>query len=242
MRLYFRSDSPGLAGYQFRFDFAADAPFGSVIRTTASLINPPYTEDGTLGEGAVVLGDLADLRALGGWRTVSGILRVEPALIQSMYGLFAGSISLANQRRPCPPRCGETPVAPADSRCAYVQGLIGALKFREGYNMKIGVLEDSRTIQLNAGIGFGAGQPCSDRIIDTPGSSSSSGGPDCSFEEGRCTECDGMIVSVNGIASQDGSFMILGGQGVKVIDDVDNHKITVQLLEANRICQSSSSP
>lgn len=242
MRLYFRSDSPGLQDYQFRFDFPAYAAFGTVVRAVASLIDPPYTEDGTFGEGVVVLGDLADLRALGGWRTVSGILRIEPALIQSMYNLFAGSISLANQRRPCPPRCGETPVSPAASRCAYVRGLSGLLKFREGYNMKISLLEDSRTIQLNASLGSGAGQPCRDRIIDVHGSSSSSGGPDCSFEESRCIECDGMIVSVNGMQSRDGQFMILGGQGVKVIDDPDNHKITVKFLEADRICQSSSSP
>lgn len=244
MRLYFRSDSPGLVNHQFRFDFAADAPFGTVVRTMVSLIDAPYTDDGTLGEGAIVLGDLAGLRALGGWRTVSGNLRVESALIQSMHGLFASSINLANQRRPCPPVCGSSPLPVADSRCAYVTGLTGALRFREGYNMKISVLEASRVIQLESSLGAGAGQPCSDRIIDDP-SSSSSGAPDCSFEESRCAECDGMIVSINGLATEDGRFAIVAGQGVRITDDPVNHKITVKLLEEERIClpaPSSSGP
>jgi hypothetical protein len=240
MRLYFRSDSPGLVNHQFRFDFAEDAPFGTVVRATASLIDPPYTEDGMLGEGSIVLGDLSWLRALSGWRTVSGNLRVEPALIQSMHNLFANSINLANQRRPCPPVCGSSPLPVAESRCAYVQGLTGALRFREGYNMKISVLEASRVIQLEANLGAGAGQPCSDRIIDVP-SSSSSGDPDCSFEESRCVECDGMIVSINGLATEDGRFTIVAGQGVRITDDPDNHKITVKLLEEERICLPYSS-
>jgi len=238
----FRSDCPGMADRRFLFSFDENSEFGTVVRANASMIDSPYLEDRDAGDGAIVLGDLSDLKKLPGARTTIGVLRTEPALIQSMHGLFATSIGLANQRRPRPASCGDVPVPVSETRCAYVRGLVGALKFREGYNAVIGVLSAAKTIKLDVGVGAGAGSPCRDIIIDEiSSSSSSSGSPDCSFEEDDGPFCDGYVKSINGLTTEDGKFALEGGQGVVVENDPDNHRIIATTLDAERICGYGSS-
>lgn len=226
----FRSDAAGLTAYRWLFVVSSGGPLGCPVYADATLIvGGPDSPD--RGAGFIAPSDLADVVALGdGLWLATGEPRVEPALLQSMVNTFARSVNLANAARRCPPLCGSS--ASSESAETFLQagGLVGDLKFREGYNSRIILNQTDNSIQLGASRGAGVGETCEDIIIDEGG-----------FQPGApCGGCEGYINSINGKTAANGKLRLVAQTGMVVVPDPDNHKIVLK-VETNRVCGSSSS-
>jgi len=232
MRLDFRSDASGMSDTRFLFSFDAGTPFGTSVRATASSVSGGDPEPGK-GEGYIVIGELSELDALGeGTFTLSGTLRVEPALLQSLAGATVSSLSVANAPRLCPTSCGSSASQEPDFVCAFIKDLSGVLRFSEGNNAVVSADRERNTIQLGAAVGAGLGEPCEDVIIDR----------DCNFTRGEdCESCDDFIKTVNGMQSPDGKLVLDNGIGIDIVNEPDAHRIRVTPRADLRACTASSS-
>lgn len=229
----FRSDAPGFASdYRWLFTVPVTAEIGCIVNVDASsvLLDIPDEDRGT---GFIVVGVLSDIIALGGGiHQLANPPEVEPALLQSLVNTFSRSMNVANQARRCPPICNESPPPPtAATTFALIQSLTGALQFKEGWNSRIIIDEDDNSIELGGVLGAGEGKTCEDIIIDE-------GGVQVGEE---CASCDDYIRTFNGRVIPSGKMTLSGGAGVTVVNDPDNHRITVT-LEDNRHCLEEVDP
>lgn len=231
LKLDFRSNATSMGAHRWLFDIPDTTLRNCTVRTVAETIvgGIPAPDK---GDGFVAVGDLSDLRALAaGTHLMAVPLPVEPALLQSLAATFARGISVANDARRCPePNCGSSLSSSslfgdADT-FPFVLNLEGDIKFREGNNLSVKVNAEANALQLNARIGQGAGPTCEDVIIDEEG-----------FRRGEeCTDCDGFIGSINGVAMGK-SVKLAVGPGVSVIRFPSLNKIEVK-VEINRACES----
>jgi hypothetical protein len=98
----------------------------------------------------------------------------------------------------------------------------GVVALKEGYNCQIVVSKDNKVIQIGAVSGAGAGKDCSNPVA------------------GAAT-CVNTLLRINNLhGSDDGTFMIVGGRGLEVVADPDNHTLTVRASKdiTDRMCKS----
>lgn len=161
---------------------------------------------------------------------------VEPSLIQNLTGTYARTLNVANAERTrattpseCRDYCWPFPLQAHYVSCVCVTGPI---RFKEGYNACITQDELENTITINACVGGGLGEPCTQVKITEE-------------EEppiGRETldgslKCDDVIRSINGIGNR--FFEILGGTGVVVTSVPEEHKVIVDIdLHTLALCQT----
>lgn len=170
---------------------------------------------------------------------------VEPSLIQSIAGSFVRTINIANADRTransptdCRDYCWPFPIEEHYVRC---ECQVGDLRLKSGYNTCIEQDALENTITINACLGGGEGEPCSEvKVTDEEEA------PDNRTTLDGALRCDEVIRSVNGIGRR--FFEILGGNGVVVTSLPDEHKIIVDInLLTLSICipqreQSSINP
>lgn len=234
IKFEFRSDAPGLSGYHWLFRFPIGTVAGCVDYVDVTAISDE-SPSRSRGYGYLNVGDLTEVVALGvGVYQLLVPPRVEPALLQSLIGSFVNDINLADDFRLCPTACCESSSSSSSSSSGGVSDafldavmMVGAIKFKEGYNAQIQVDTVANAIVIGAGVGLGAGQPCHDLTIDEHG-----------ILEDACGTCDSFIRSINGILTVTGGISLAGGPGVTVV--AGTHKLTVR-MDVTQLCLLSSS-
>jgi hypothetical protein len=177
--------------------------------------------------GYLVTGPLDDLlAALPGDGILTGEATVEPAQVQDSSQAYARSINIANADRTrfetpdeCRDQCWPTPPQPMwiVKRCVQ-----GAIRFREGYNLRITQDGDENTLQFDAQVGAGAGEPC-EQVPLYPGEELPR---DSMFYEGG-PACNQVIRSINGIGGR--LVNVKAGAGVRVSADPARNKIRINV-------------
>lgn len=235
----FRSNATGFSSHRFLFDFpAGSTAFGTTCYADATLITGG-PEEPNLGRAFLTVGDLTDILSLGDtlW-TLTGLLRIEPGLIQTEVGSFISSVAVGNKARCCPEACG-VPSSSSSSEAAcdpdriflQAQGLMGDILFREGNNIGIQLDEANNAILFDALLGLGEGETCEDVIIDGDG--------DGGFHRGEsCLTCGEVIRSVNGRVIPGGKLVLSGWPGVQITPDSDNHLIYIT-LNPEKFCEGT---
>jgi hypothetical protein len=235
--LNFRSGAPGFSGWQFSFFLPVGTPFGATCYEDAVNIAGAYP-DSDYGTGFITVGDLSGLEALTpGTYVVDGILRVEPALLQTEVDALVSDVSLANKARCCPIPCSnqsssssssEAPVCDPDAIYPLARGLAGDILFKEGYNVTIQLNETFNALLFDARVGYGDGETCEDTIIDGEG--------DSGFHKGDfCMPCDDVIRSVNGREIPEGKLVLVGWPGVEITLDQNAFEVGVK-LDSEKFC------
>jgi hypothetical protein len=243
IQLDFRSGAPGFAGRRFLFIFPAGTPFGATCYADSTLISGG-SPDPDKGYGFVTVGDLTEMRALGYLLmftylfTVMGILRVEPALIQTEVDMFVHDISLANKARCCPAPCenqssssSSSMAMACDPDAIYVltNGLTGDVLFKEGNNIIIQLDEVNNALLFDAQLGYGLGKSCEDVIVDDDGVPG--------FRRGEfCLACDEVIRSVNGRTIPEGKLVLSGWPGVVITSDQNSFEVGIT-LDPEKLCE-----
>jgi hypothetical protein len=170
---------------------------------------------------------------------------IEPSLIQNLSGNYVRSINVANAERTrantateCREYCWPFPLTDHYVAC---ECLIGGVRFKEGYNACIVQDTLDNTITINACVGGGEGEPCSDVLL-----TDEEGPPDGRTTLDGAIKCDEVVRSINGVGKR--FFEILGGAGVTVTSVPDEHKVIIDInLHTLAICpdfrdQSSINP
>lgn len=245
VRFDFRSGAPGFSGRRFLFTIPVGTPFGATDYQDAVLISGG-AGDPAYGHAFLTIGDLTDILNLGdGTWEIDGILRVEPALIQTEYNSFVEDVTVANKARCCPTPCTNplsssssssssgVPDDPCDPDAIHVHtsGLVGNISFREGNNVTIQVDEANNALLFDALVGYGEGESCEDVIIDGDGPSN--------FRRGNfCLSCDEVIRSLNGREIPEGKVVIVGGPGVKVEPNIPSYEVGI-ILDNEKFCEGT---
>lgn len=235
----FRCSSPDADGYRWRFVCNISDIFVRGLSTVAEKISNGNPYPG-IGCAWINPGDLSELAALPvGAYALEQRAPLEPSRIQSVRNTFARSVNLANGLRACPLECcgsesslssGIQTVEPA-----YVAaiGLVGHVKFKEGWNAKITVEERDNSITIAGELKAGEGLPCEDIIVDPTGMYSSSA--PCGDNQG----CDGFIRSINGVQILGGDFPFLPGPGLAISSDPSWPNRLNVIPDVNRLCEGS---
>lgn len=243
VRFDFRSGAPGFSGRRFLFTIPAGTPAGATDYQDSVLITGGG-DDPDYGQAFLTVGDLTEILALGdGTYTASGVLRVEPALIQTEHNAFVEDITVANKSRCCPESCtnplsssssSSSSGAPEedcdpDRNCIYASDLTGDILFREGNNITIQLDEENNAFLFDALVGFGEGESCEDVIIDGDG--------EANFHRGEfCLACDEVIKSINGHEVPEGRLTIISSPGVQVIPNAPSYEVGI-ILDTDKFCQ-----
>jgi hypothetical protein len=133
----------------------------------------------------------------------------------------------ANAPQGCREYCWPFPLQNHYVNC---ECLIGDIRFVEGYNCCISQNDLDNTITINACLGGGKGQPCSEVAIFA----------DEEAPQGKSTlsgslKCSEVIKSINGVGQR--FYEILGGPGVTVTPYPDVNKIVVDVnLHTLAVC------
>lgn len=232
----FRSTASGFGSHRFLFNFpVGSTAFGTTCYADATLITGG-PEEPSVGRAFLTVGDLTGVLTLGDtlW-TLTGLLRVEPGLIQTEVGSFISSVSAGNKARCCPAACGVPSSSSSEIACdpdgifLQAQGLTGDILFREGNNIGIQLDETTNAILFDALIGLGEGETCEDVIIDGDGEDG--------FRRGEtCLTCGEAIRSVNGRVIPGGKLVLSGWPGVEITPDPDNNLVYVT-LNPEKFCE-----
>jgi hypothetical protein len=236
--LDFRSGAPGFAGRCFLFVLPVGTPLGATCYEDSTLI-AGGSPDPDQGYGFVTVGDLSEILALGnGTFTVDGILRVEPALIQTEVDMFVYAVSLANKARCCPAPCENQSSSSSSSAAltcdpdaiyALASGLVGDTLFKEGNNLIIQLDEVNNALLFDARLGYGLGRSCEDVIVDDDGVPG--------FRRGEfCLACDEVIRSVNGRTIPEGKLTLVGWPGVIIAPDQNSFEVGIT-LDPEKLCE-----
>ena len=190
---------------------------------------------------------------------------IEPAALQSSVDTFVNAINLANEDRPCPPDCcpssssgssdssssesssdsssessssssspdceDPTPPEPAEldapSRMVLPDGqFVGDVKLKPGYNCRIILNKAQNTVNIQSGLERGEGMQCEDLRTDDEGN----------LIPETCRDCSGMVYAVENHGADVEDLQLVGGPGVLILPDADNHRIVVR-LEEEGICE-----
>jgi len=231
----FRCDTAAMAGYRWLFSFTELADFGCTVKVAVTEVATGVEYPG-LGYGYLTLGDPDALRLLLGTYYVDNIY-VEQARLQSLVGVRAWNVNLANKARPCPEPCCDPSSSWTTDTEAYSahEGLEGEIILIEGYNCKLAVNPADNSIEIGAEGGRGEGYPCEDILITSSGIQVT-GSDNCDGEE----TCDGFVKSINGMQVTDGALKIVGLGGVEYTKDISGNKLTIT-PDDNRLCVEGSS-
>jgi hypothetical protein len=205
----FRSDAPGLLGHALVFsraltdsEYATDYVEAVPLDASGEPIPGPSGSQDVLWEGFLVTGALDSLAAL---MPVDGPLeattgpQVEPALVQNLGRGYVRTINLANQDRTHvspPPGCQSTDGPDAYGYIVNARGLVGDVRFVEGYNVAIRQNARNNSLTFVSIQGAGDGVPCAEVPL-YPGETSPDGGTLLSGGP----SCDEVINSINGLTS-----------------------------------------
>lgn len=161
---------------------------------------------------------------------------VEPALVRSLAGGYVDSLNLANvdrTRASAPAGCDPTDWGfPVGGGRTYVAArcLRGDIRLKPGYNSVVRAEADDNRLTLGAAVGAGEGPACEEVPLfggeaPPPGSDYLSGGP----------ACNAVLRSINGSGGRFAS--VVGGQGVRVSADPENHAVVVDVnLSRMAVC------
>jgi hypothetical protein len=254
-RFEFVSDAPGL--FDVPLDFQRDVTdplYANEFAESAAVLEEGESDSESaylscrepLWSGFLITGDLARLASL---LTTSGQeisggedeAVVEPALTQNLAGTVVSSLELVNEdrtRATAPSGCDEltwphqTGVLFQQARC-----LQGPIRFSAGYNAVLLQNDLDNSLTIGAGVGAGAGEPCSEVALfdgESPPDESSndlySGG----------LYCNQVLRSFNGIGGP--GFNFLAGQGVSIVPDPENNCVLIDFnLIGMTICYSDFS-
>lgn len=229
----FLSDAPGLAdkslvftraisGEAYETEFVEFAEEGSVSESSSvtDCTDTPWT-------GFLVTGNLSELAdQLANGESYEGEAYVEDALVQNLSQSYVRSVNMANgERTRSENREGCNPVCwPVELQPLYVNStcLTGPIRFKPGFNSIIEQNNTENSIIFSAQVGAGEGEPCEEVPLyegeaSPTGSSLLSGGPGC----------NDVIRSIAGVGGR--VLDIVGGLGITVTSDPDNHKVTVNV-------------
>ena len=253
--IYSETERDFLRCYEWVFVFELGAAFGETQFVEMTHIDTG-AEEVHRGSGFLTVGDLAEIAALpdGEWFLVDTV-EVEPAILQSLVNSIVKQFNLANEDRPCPPACpcpsssssssssslssssmsssSETPICedpePIDPDPGNVApealveavGIVGDVKLKQGYNTEINVIAGQNVIEITGSEGAGAGAQCNDLRTN----------PDGSIREDLCLPCAGLIYTLNGVGNDVERFQLVGGPGVVITPQPDDHEIVISLDE-----------
>jgi hypothetical protein len=238
--------------YEWVFVFDLTAAFGETQYAEMTHIDTG-AEEVHRGTGFLTVGELTDIAALpdGEWFLIN-VAAVEPAILQSLAGSIVKQFNLANEARPCPPACpcpssssssssslssssSSSPSAVCedpeaidpdpgnDAPEALVEavGIVGDVKLKQGFNTKITVVEGQNVIEITGSEKAGAGAQCDDLRTNADGS----------IREDLCLPCAGLIYTLNGVGNDVEHFQLVGGPGVVVTPQPNDHEIVISLDE-----------
>jgi len=225
--------SRDIAEIDYAVEFTELLPEAPIFSTSASISEvaptfcPEFLWEGYLITGLMpsIVARLADGAEI---KRLDGDAVVEPALIQNLDQGMLVSLELANSDRTrvtAPEDCPDI-VWPYQTGIVFVNArcIQGDVRLREGYNASIVQNTADNTITIGAAVGSGAGEPCGEVPLfdgeSSPVSSSNNslaGGP----------LCNETLRSINGIGGP--QFTILGGTGVSIVPDPDNHCIEIDV-------------
>ena len=213
---FYFEPSTGVTGtHKFRFIIPADTVEGSTFFIDATPLASDV-EDIEYGTAFLVVGDLtsASVKMPEGtyiqFTDSPGPSYVLASLIQSQHQHYVRRIHLANDPTVSFLECGAPPETyPVDITCPDAtvmrQDLQGAIKFKFGYNAKIGLVTADNRLVLGCGIGVGEGVPCVMVSRDPSG------------EVPGAQTCEGLVFMVNGASpNAQGEFLIQAGKGVQI--------------------------
>lgn len=241
----FRSDAPGLAGYELTFSFAVRASVQYMAQYAAcgvSVSPESLSEcvDDSLWSGFMVIGNLFPLaRQLDDEQSHDEAAIIEPALIRSLVQGYARTLNLANQDRTrataaegCNPLCWSYLTGGVIERDTC---LIGDIRFVAGYNCKIDEDASENTITISALAPADPdnvnGPPCVEVPL-FPGESP----PEGRTRLDGALACNEVFRSINGIGGR--TVSILSGNGVNITNDVDHHTIIIDVnLHNMAVCE-----
>ncbi len=226
---------------------ANDDPLVFVVPDTADEYTTVHTSlhvqasDMPLWEGWLTIGNIQALHILlvgdAELTTPTDAFRVEPALIQNLYGSHVTNIKLINADRSrvaYVEGCGEWPEFPAYH--VAEEAITGQVKFKEGFNCRIYTATGDNALVFAATVGAGMGEPTEEiQLFDGEAPPEDSqlltGGP----------RCDEVISSINGVYGPIVPF--LGGTGVSIAPASDlEHALVVNItLSGLIICEEWSS-
>ena len=151
------------------------------------------------------------------------------------------SSSSSSSEEPAPPESSSsssspdcedpTPPEPAElnapTRMVLPGGrFVGDVKLKPGYNCRITINEAQNTVNIQSGLERGEGMQCEDLRTDDEGN----------LVPETCRDCSGMVYSVENHGADVEDLQLVGGPGVLVLPDADNHRIVVR-LEEEGICE-----
>jgi hypothetical protein len=191
--------------------------------------------------------------------------QVEPALLQSAVNTFVNSIKLANEARPCPPACdsssssssssspsSSSPSSPSSSSSSSSSSpdcedpeppepatldaptrvdlpggvFTGQVKLKAGYNCLISIDGNRNRITIKPSLSRGEGMQAEDLRLGEDG---------IPFHE-TCLDCGGLVYAINSHGFDVEHIQFVGGQGVVVEPDAENHRVVVR-FEEEGICR-----
>lgn len=213
--LIFRFEAIGYSSSPFLFQVNKDSVNGK--RTDITIANG--------GMGYLVTGLLGDFyTALGNTNTAQGIYYVEPALIQCLKDTYVQSFTIVSGQRSIyvpPDGCSSTDAG--DEYYITGSGIVGDVKFKEGYNAQIRIL-DSTTIEIGARVGYGSGKPCVELEADDGVLVE-----DVQFDGPECAQ---LLYSINGIKPVNGNVDIVSRMSGPVITtEVENNKVILDFTK-----------
>lgn len=226
----YRSDAPGLDGYELRFTFLlSDGKFVTQFADAAVYdevdSDPEACETNDRWFGFMVCGELEDVYAQLATPLTTGSAEVEPALIENLAKSYVRSLNLANAdrtRAARPSGCTDYNW-PFETGGIYVAArcLADDVILFPGYNCNIRKVENNGFV-IEAEVGAGQGEPGVEVPL-FPGETS----PDGSNLLTGGLECSDLIRTINGINVRD--FIIEAGLGAQIELDPDKHEIAVSL-------------
>jgi hypothetical protein len=234
----FRSDAPGLVGHALMFSRTVTDAEYTTDYAEAAPIDPDEGLQAPLWEGFLVTGPLGDLAALmptDGTVVTPTSPQIEPALVQNLGHSYLRTINLANQDRtkvaPAPdcPGYDDSPVTAAPY-IVNATGLVGNIRFEEGYNISIRQSARNNSLTFSASQGAGLGSPC-EEVPLYQGESSPDGG---SLLTGGPT-CDELVSSINGLTAS--IIRLVPDLGVSIVPaDIPNTLIVNFDLNDMTVC------
>lgn len=103
---------------------------------------------------------------------------------------------------------------------------IGDVPLKPGYNCLISIVEAQRIVTISAGLNRGEGMQCEDLRTASDGS----------LVPETCFSCGELVYAVNETGSDVEHLQLIGGPGVVIDPDAENHRIYVR-LEEEGICE-----
>lgn len=220
--LTFTSTAENCIGAPLSFTFAAT----DVAQTKISKVFSAGNSTVPLWFGYCTCGrfdELSDRIAVG--QTLTGVSKVEPALLKSMVGRCVRSINIANAARTRVPGDDECECYEAlPTQAPYVvarTGITGRVRFEAGYNCAVHQRAAQNAVVFAGAIGGGAGEPCDEVSLASSEIRPTSGYFDNS------PRCNDTVRAINGIGGP--TLTLIAGAGVVLTTYPSEHKVAIDV-------------